>query len=101
MSLLWAALVRDRILKLKKVAAPKTFEGWFTMKFRVSRGSMDSLADKLLQCLGAKERAMGGSLCQNCEPTANQHSILVVWTHRLEGPYGQYSFKVAIMHRKM
>ncbi len=54
MSLLWAALVTDRILKLKKVAAPKTFEGWFTLKFCLSRGSMDSLADKLLTVFGGK-----------------------------------------------
>jgi hypothetical protein len=69
MCLLWAALVIDRILKLKMVAAPKTFEGWFAMKFCLSRGSMDSLADTLLQCLGAKERAIGGSVCQNCSHT--------------------------------
>jgi hypothetical protein len=74
MSSLWAALVFDRLLKLKMVAAPKTFGGWFTLKFCLRRGSMDSLADKLLECLGARESAMVGSLCQNCEPTATtQH----------------------------
>jgi hypothetical protein len=58
------------------VAAPQTFEGWFTLKFCLSSGSMDSLADKLLQCLGAKERAMVGSLSENCEPTASSTASL-------------------------
>jgi len=37
---------------------------------------MESLALKLVQGLGAKERAMVVSLCENCEPTATRAASL-------------------------